>query len=214
MQRLQTAIDQYNAVRTRLWDDDYNTLLAAGPATDAAIARLQSLEPRPLPDALSGFYRRFGGLHNEGNTESFCLQLPPPSELADGLEQDDAWKIRSLGLIDMIQYSWGNLRSEFEPGCFFTLAAVQGLNQRYRCFGWYRTDTVLESAWYLYADEDGRFGALFYDQDGFDATRRELLAMYQASPARQSLEEALCEAVERALRAMEDWNDGFGSDAA
>lgn len=32
MQRLQDAIDQYNASRALYWDDDYNTLLAAGPA--------------------------------------------------------------------------------------------------------------------------------------------------------------------------------------
>ena len=193
MQRLQAAIDRYNVVRARIWDDDYNTLLPAGAAAGDQIARLQALEPRRLPDDLLDFYRQFGGLGNEGNTESYCLQLPAPSELADGLQQADAWRIRSLGLIDMILHSWGNSRPEFEPGRFFTLAAVQGLNQRYRCFGWYRTDTVLESAWYLYADEDGRFGALFYDQDAFEATRRELLAMFAASPARQSLEQALCE---------------------
>ena len=81
MQRLQAAIDRYNAIRTRYWDDDYNTLLAAGAAGAEAIARLQAHEPRPLPAELLEFYRRFGGLHNEGNDESFCLALPDPATL-------------------------------------------------------------------------------------------------------------------------------------
>lgn len=214
MQRLQAAIDRYNAIRTRYWDDDYTTLLAVGPAGAEAIARLQAREPRPLPAELLEFYRRFGGLHNEGNDESFCLALPDPATLADRLEQADDGRLRSLGLVDTILYSWGNALPEFAPGRFFTQAALDGLNARYRCFGWYRTETVLESAWYLYADEDGRFGALFYDQDGFDAARRELLAMYAASPARQTLEDALSEGVERAREAMVAWNGDEGEDVA
>ena len=35
MQRLQDAIDQYNASRARYWDDGFNALLAAGPAEAA-----------------------------------------------------------------------------------------------------------------------------------------------------------------------------------
>lgn len=207
MQRLQTAIDRYNEIRTRFWDDDYNTLLPVGPAASDEIARLQALEPRPLPQDLEAFYRQFGGLQNWHNTESHCLQLPGPAQLADGLEHADAWqRIRSLGLADMIVYSWANDRPEFEPGRSFEQAELDALNARYRCFGWYRTDTVAESAWYLYADEDGRFGALYYDQDDFGGVRRELRAMLAASPARQTLEAALCEGVERTRRAMVEWN--------
>ncbi|MBX9403852.1 hypothetical protein K4L06_21315 [Lysobacter sp. BMK333-48F3] len=208
MQRLQDAIDQYNASRARYWDDDYNTLLAAGPAEPAQLERLQALEPAPLPAELVAFYRRYGGLHNRDNTESHCMELPAPEQLADGLEQADGYaRIRSLGLADMIVYSWGNDRPEFAPGRAFSQADLDELNGRYRCYGWYRTYTVLESAWYLYADPDGRFGALFYDQDRFDAAARELRALLAASPARQSLEQALCEGVERMRAAMIEWCD-------
>lgn len=209
MQRLQSAIDQYNATRTRFWDDDYNTLLAPGPAAAADLGRLQALEPRPLPAQLEAFYGRFGGLSNHHNNESHCLELPGPAELADGLAHADPWqRIRSLGLVDMIVYSWCNDRQEFEAGAAFAQAELDALNARYRCFGWYRTDTVSESAWYVYADEDDRFGALCYDQDSFGAVERELRAMLAASPARGSLEDVLCEGVERARLAMIEWQDG------
>lgn len=216
MQRLQAAIDQYNASRARFWDEDYNTLLAPGPAAAADLARLQALEPRPLPADLEGFYRRFGGLANLDNTESHCLELPGPAALADALAHADPWqRARSLGLVDMIVYSWGNDRHEFEADAAFAQAELDALNARYRCFGWYRTDTVSESAWYVYADEDGRFGALYYDQDSFGAVERALRAMLAASPARASLEDVLCEGVERARLAMIEWSgDGEADDAA
>lgn len=206
--RLRDAIEQYNASRTRFWDDDYNTLLAAGPAEPAQIERLQALEPRPLLADLVQFYRRFGSLHNQDNTESYCMELPLPGQLADGLEAASACRrIRSLGLVDMIAHSWGNDRPEFAAGGAFSQAELDELNGRYRCYGWYRADTVLESAWYLYADPDGRFGALLYDQDRFDRTARELRALLAASPARQSLEDALCEGVERMRATMIEWCD-------
>ena len=215
MQRLQDAIDHYNANRARFWDDDYNTLTAPGPAAEDAIARLRALEPRPLPAELEEFYRRFGGLGNQDNTESHCMELPGPAALADGLAQADEWqRIRSLGLVDVIVHSWGNDRPEFEPGANFQQPELDALNARYRCFGWYRTDTVGESAWYVYADEAGRFGALYYDQDGFGSVERLLRAMLGASPARQSLEEVLCEGVERARQAMIEWNGEGEEDAA
>ncbi|QWP74621.1 hypothetical protein J5226_13030 [Lysobacter sp. K5869] len=214
MQRLQDAIDQYNASRTRCWDHDYTTLLAPGPAAEADLARLREREPRPLPAELEAFYRRFGGLHNHHNTESHCLELPAPAALAEGLERADEWqRIRSLGLVDVIVHSWGNDRYEFEPGEAFAQAELDALNAGYRCFGWYRTDTVSESAWYVYADAQERFGALYYDQDGFGHVERSLRAMLAASPARQSLEEVLCEGVERARQAMIEWH-GDGSEDA
>jgi len=215
MQRLQDAIDQYNASRTRFWDDGYNLLSACGPAAEDAIARLRALEPRPLADGLEAFYRRFGGLENRDNNESHCLELPGPAALADGLAHTDPWqRIRSLGLVDMIVYSWCNDRHEFEPDAHFPQHELDALNARYRCFGWYRTDTVAESAWYVYADDAGRFGALYYDQDDFSGVRRELRSMLAASPAQQSLEDALCEGVERARRAMIEWNGGEDEGAA
>lgn len=213
MQRLQTAIDEYNAIRTRYWDDDYSALRAAGAAAEADLARLRALEPRPLPAQLEAFYRRFGGLHNHDNTESHCLELPTPAALAEGLERTDEWRrIRSLGLVDVIAYSWGNDRPELEPGEAFAQAELDALNAAYRCYGWYRTDTVAESAWYVYADAQERFGALYYDQDGFAGLARALRAMLAASPARQSLEEVLCEGVQRARAAMVEWNGDDGDD--
>lgn len=131
------------------------------------------------------------------------MALLPPGPMADGLEQAQGHaRIRSLGLVDMTVSSWGDDRPEFAAGRAVSQTDLDALNGRYRCYGWYRTDTVLESAWYLYADPDGRFGAPFYDQDRFDAAARGLRALLVASPARQPLEQALCEGVERMRAAM------------
>lgn len=208
MQRLLHAIEQYNASKRNYWDSDYNALVQVGPADPEPIARLETLTGSRLPEPLRDLYRNIGGLRNHNNNESYCIDLPGPAQLADGLEQTRPyWGIRSLGLIDMIVYSWCNDRYEFAEGEYFERAELDALNTRYRCFGWYRTDTIGESAWYLYFDPLGRFGALFYDQDGFDHARTELLGMLDASPARQTLEELLCEGIERMRAAMIAWED-------
>lgn len=211
MQRLLHAIEQYNASRRKYWDSDYNSLIQAGPATAAELSRLEAANGQPLPKPLRAFYLRLGGLSNLYNNESYCIEAPRPAELADGLERSQPYeRIGSLGLIDMIVHSWANDRFEFAEGEHFSRAQLQALNGRYRCFGWYRTDTVGESAWYLYFDPHGHFGALYYDQDGFGRAYAALMAMLQASPARQSLEDVLCEGIERMRAAMIEWQDDGG----
>lgn len=173
------------------------------------------MQPRPLPAELEAFYGRFGGLENRDNAESYCLDLPGPGALADALEPPDAQqRTRSLGLVDRIVHSWGNDRFEFAPGEACAQAELDALNAGYRCFGWYCTDTVSVRARYVYAHAEDRFGALYYDPDGFGSVERALRGVLVASTARQSLEEVLREGVERARQAMIEWNDDGSQDTA
>ncbi len=83
------------------------------------------------------------------------------------MKEVDKWeKIKGLGIVDMIKYSWGNDRYEFDEEMESSMKNY--LNENYKCFGRYRTEYGVEAANYLYFDNEGKFESIFYHQDDFD----------------------------------------------
>ena len=142
-----------------------------------------------LPAPLQVFYRAAGSFF--GGPQLQDLAIPAPGD----------WEaLASLGLADVVRWSWGNDRFEFDPDQRggLTRDEVAALNRRYSAVGW-RVVEDGEGFDYLYFDSEGRFGRLFYHQDAFDELYQdELRPMLAESPARASFDEALAQLLEAA----------------
>jgi hypothetical protein len=165
------------------------------PAGDEDIARLQALSQPKLPAPLQAFYRTAGSFL--GGTHLQDLAIPAPAELlrAAARAPGDWEALASLGLADVVRWSWGNDRFEFEPARRGGLKRdeVAALNRRYSAVGW-RVVEDGEGFEYLYFDAEGRFGRLFYHQDAFDELyEHDLLPMLAESPAREGFDEAFAQ---------------------
>ena len=157
-----------------------------GPtATVEEIARLQALTPVPLPPDLLDFYRYIGGLRGNSGLQDAVLHTPADLLAAAALPAGQWDTLRSLGLVDMILWSWGNDRFEFDPASGEGLKQqhVDTLNANYAAFGW-RVLEDGEAFEYLYFDRQGRFGRVFYHQDAFgEVVEDHLRPMLKLRPA-------------------------------
>lgn len=207
MQTLHTAIAKYNEANAVLHEDadGYNRLVTLPAATDAEVTQLETTLGFELPAELRQFYLTIGGLENTDNGESYCISVPTAAQLTESLnETNNYFKLYSPGVADMMRHSWGNDRPEFTNG-YFHKELLDFINTHYRSFGFYRTDTILESAHYLYFDTAGKFGAVFYDQDTPDYLKNEFTKMRENSPASLSLEAMLCKAIEDMRITLIQW---------
>lgn len=209
MNEVLELVEAYNAANRQIFQDmdDFNMITAAGKAGDADLEHFEKSVGFALPDALKEFYKTFGGLENKDNPESYCLSIPSIHELENKLQGKDWDRIHSLGLIDMIKFSWGNDREEFNEGAEFSKAQIEALNRDYKCFGWYRDDTVLESAYYLYFDQNGHFGKVFYDQDDFDDLKASLLVLQNHKAEPDTLPNILKNALIQIKATLIEWNE-------
>lgn len=208
MNNIRIAIAKYNQTNAGIFPDmaDYNKLIDLQKASDEGIKLLENLQSTDLPTELESFYKTFGGLVNKDNEESYCFNLPTIEELIAKINSNESNKIKSLGIIDMVNNSWGNGRSELNDGKHLTADQVKFLNENYKCIGWYRDDTILESAYYIYFDKKGAFGEVFYDQDDFEGFKKELNHLINSNNEQKTLDQILTKALEQTRLTMIEWN--------
>ena len=162
-------LNEYNLLVSQA-DEPYSSLymLSTGDKSDPAhVAILESKIGTALPLELKDFYNSMGNIKSNGLNENNSIDIFSTGYLSEKLESSDTWdKIFSLGLLDMIKFSWGNDRYEIDE---LTSKIKDYINSQYICFGWFRTGDNLESANYLYFDKKGKFGSAFYHQDDFES---------------------------------------------
>lgn len=209
MERIKQKIDEYNNTVVELFgeDDEYYSIDSPNSATENEIKNLEQAIGLPIPKELNKFYTIFGRLKNKGNNESYCFEIPEPSKLIQISLDKSCGEFASFGLIDMIIYSWGNDREEFQKYQYISAEQTKQINSKYKCFGWYRNDTILESAYYLYFDENENFGTLFYGQDTPNEAFQELKNILNTSIKNISLENILLEALDKTRITMIEWNE-------
>ncbi|WP_028603020.1 SMI1/KNR4 family protein [Ottowia thiooxydans] len=178
---LKQELEEFNQSIEEIDPDFFNfhILRFDAPSTDEQLGLLQERCNISIPEDLKDFYLQYGGLERNEKYSECYLEIPGVSKVLKLL--NSIGELASLGLIDGIKHSWGNDRWEFEEDEFFSSAELQSLNDKYKFFGLYRPD--LERAHYLYFDQQGNFGELFYDQDLFDDAETELRSMLLKSPA-------------------------------
>lgn len=162
----------------------YASLAQLGPpATEHDIARLQALCPVPLPAGLLTFYRDLGGFRGGRRLQDAVIHTP--SHLLRASERPAGpWEaLPSMGLVHMMKWAYGNDRFEFgaDSGEGLDQAGIDALNNHYAIIGWRVLDEG-EAHEFLYFDQQGYFGTLFYHQDAFDELLADELApMVQAT---------------------------------
>ncbi|WP_431483962.1 hypothetical protein [Pseudomonas solani] len=197
MDTIRDGIDAYNQTYLEINGEDAE-LFTEGPASEEEIEQLASITG-PLPAELQGFYRSLGALKNQTESDSHCFWIPAPAELADWLREQDG----SAGIIDVIRAHWGGDRPEFDAGRHFSAEEIAALNERFIGYGWYRVADILEGAYFLFFDREGRFGSLYYHQDDFAGAKQALREMLRDGIKGQPLEQLLGEALEEVRASME-----------
>ncbi len=180
----------------------------ASPASDALLQALQRLSAVPFPKPLLAFYRTLGGFRGGDRLQGLILHAADNLATNSVPNPEQPWdNVPSMGLVDMILWSWGNDRFEFKPESREGLNAAQvaTLNRDYSIVGW-RPIYDGEGFEYFYFDRDGRFGILRYHQDAFDEIYTEALQpMLLKSEATLTFDEAMAALL--ASAAKSDWDD-------
>ena len=195
--RVQKKLHEFN----ELLGEPYAQLNIRTPAQENEINAVLKHFEMTAPADLIQFYREFGGITSY-NGEYLSIDIDTPERILRSLQAENQWfKLRSLGLIDYIKFTWGNDRPEFD---FVPQEEIDFINKNYRCIGMYRYTWGLEEAHYLYFDCQGKFGEVRYHQDSFDALWSEHLDnMLEKSQATESLEEIIVRIVEKLKGGMQ-----------
>ena len=145
------------------------------PAGDSTVEALRARSQVPLPEDLVRFYRTSGSFQGGHYLKNMVVHAPDTLVKKSRRDPERPWDYAaSMGLVDMIRWSWANDRFEFDPKSRegLTEDEVVALNRRYSIVGWYVIEEG-EGHEYLYFDDKGRFGTLYYHQDAFDELYRE-----------------------------------------
>lgn len=159
-------------------------------ATPEQLRLIQSKYRLPIPAELRDFYTDIGSLVSD-DMECNGIRIESAAETIRRIEDPDRWtRLHSTGLIDFIKFSWFNDRYEFDK--YLDRSFVAAINAKYQAFGLWRGHDAHEGAHYLYFDESGKFGSVYYHQDAFDAfVDGHLDAMSRDSPALGTLQDCL-----------------------
>ena len=180
------AIEAYNQFVSAYqgYDDEEERqaelLINSPKANEADLEVLERLLDGKLPDKLKTFYMEIGGVRASYISECCSIWIPTVEEhlsQASLKERGMGGALTGLGLVDFIRWSWGFCRPEFEAGAELSAEEIEQLNERFTAFGIRRGSWGLEAADYLFMDQDGQCGSVYFHQDGSDTAEemRELL---------------------------------------
>ena len=188
----------------------YANFVALGPpASEQSIDALRSMSGPTLPDSLLSFYRSVGSIRGGDRLKGLTLHSPEVLLSKRVSNPQQPWDcVPSIGLVDMIRWSWGNDRFEFDPasGDGLTQVEVDALNAQYSVIGWYDVFEG-EGHEYLIFDRSGAFATLHYHQDAFDELYADSLRPMMAGAMRDavSFDEALVKLLVGAE--ADEWED-------
>lgn len=141
-------------------------------ASQELVESLENQSGIKLPASLKKFYREIGGINHRYRGECHVVDVPVLEEQLRDLTTEIG-RQKSMGLVDCIVWpyrcdltEWGLTQEELEQA-----------NRRFTCFGTRRGDWGLEAAHFLYFDESGRFGSIYFHQSGDDDFPTELKSM-------------------------------------
>lgn len=177
------------------------------PADVMTLDALSKLSGPPLPDSLREFYLTQGSF--DGGGMWMQMKIHEPAALVECARPDPEQPgnlVRSLGVAHMIRWSWGGDRPEFDPQSGEGLSAVEAdiLNREYSVIGWISSDGY-EANRYLYFDAHGKYGLLYYHQDGFrDFYAEELKPMLAGRGGTLTFDEAMQQMLVHATTDLEE----------
>ncbi|MET1076615.1 MAG: hypothetical protein ABWY06_01205 [Pseudomonas sp.] len=170
------------------------------PVAEQAI---QEIAPAvPFPADLVAFYRTQGWFY--GGTAFQVLTVFSLEKLLGMYGADYAYQqFHSLGLADMINFQWDNDRDELDVSseqAIFTQEHIDYLNSSYIVVAtWEDYSWGSEAHFYIYYDRQGCFGIFHLHQDTW-----KIEHMFDESPARQTWDQVMNEALDRILKRSEN----------
>ncbi|WP_151811053.1 hypothetical protein [Acinetobacter bereziniae] len=199
MDLLKARVKKFNEVIKQAFEDDLDSseFYRIEQENEVCIKDIQELLPfwgMNTPPSLLEFYSTLGSLGNQAD-DSFYLEIPSPPKLLKELNTDQHFDKRySMGLVDAMKRTWANDRPEFNQ-C--SKSEIDYINAHYKFIGLYRYNGQLEEAFYIYFDQNQKFGLVRYHQDEFDDLWEEhLTPMLKASQASQNLEQLLIQVID------------------
>lgn len=215
MEIIKQKIKEYNQKACDLFNEDnydYYKLSDLTSATDEDIIHLEKLIGVTIPQELKNFYKKIGRIINVEHNESYCLSIKAPKNLIADTTKSFSGGELSFGLIDQIIEYWGFDRPEFQNYGEYTNGLTEAetnhINDKYKCFGYWIDDDIIEGAYFLFFDKKGRFDQIYYHQDEFDDTVIELRKLINDGISKtNSLEAILLDALEITKKTMIEWNE-------
>ena len=213
MDQIAQSMLAFNAAVEKMHTDEDDglgeyVLIECQPATDEILAALAENSGVKLPPSLEAFYRTIGGLQHRYCSETNSISIRPAEHELKSLTSE-LGPLKSMGLIDTISWSYsGQIEPDVEmDGIRYSQEELDSLNQRYTCFGSYSNHWGHEASHYLYFDDRGKFGSIYFNQNGDHDFEAELRQMVSASPATATLAELIADClatIEKELREIED----------
>ena len=172
-------------------------------ADEKQITLLKKAFGIPMPEDLEEFYRTLGSIIRPKEYlvyEDHYIDIFSAQTMLKSLEENGG-DCRSFGLVDMIVGHWEGDRYEFTDDLEdYEEEMFDEINRRYKCIGEYALDWSFEESYYIFFDEHGRFGAVRYHQDEYDALTEQFEALLNGNGPELSLKEV----TEKALNEIKD----------
>ena len=182
-------------------------LVESEPASDEVLETFAKKLGVALPESLQRFYRMIGGLGHLYCNETHTISIPTPEKELEALSREFG-ATKSLGLIDTINESYDSLRPESEEdGYPFSQEELDTINQRFICFGSYTNSWGFESSQYLFFDDEGNFGSIYFDQNGDDDFSTDLRRIVSSTHPKFTLSELLAKSLESIAKGLRERED-------
>lgn len=154
-------------------------------ATDDQIEQFEDQFAIKLPEELKIFYQHAGSLYGTASKPCRFFSI---SELEYHLDSSRKRyeHLRSMGLLNMLEFIWGNNKDDFSPASGnLTQDQIDYLNQHYTAIGYIPVDDNANVA--IYFDRQHRFGTVWYHQDNAVVYKDYLDVLLEKSQAQYGL---------------------------
>jgi predicted DNA-binding WGR domain protein len=207
-------IDSYNKVNAKIFSERskiYN-VLTKEPSTAAEVEALELLSNTKFPEELKVFYKTIGSLYNVENSEKYCFGIPNCATVVKLLQLEDSNynKMKSIGLMDeffnQCKYFFEEEEiEELKESQDMTTEDIEIINTKYKSIGIYKDAAYSYSSYFIYFDENGKFGEILYDQDTADDTLWKICTL-KNNPPTQSLNTVLKNALVKITNTLVEFN--------
>ena len=158
------------------WRHSAGTFQPNPLASAKDIVALESAAKCSFPTTLSQYLQNKGGFAGETVRQDLTIKINRPDELLKSFTEEAPRyeRLSSLGLIDMMNWVWGNDKSflildecqgiDNRDGTYTDRETLAGINNEFTCYG-VLMDGGCESHLFLHFDSQGKYGATYWHQD-------------------------------------------------
>ena len=163
-------------------------------ATEKEIEQLKEAFEIPMPADLVDFYATYGCIAplESYYCEDHYLIIFSAQAMLKSINESEGGRCKSFGIVDMIVDHWGQDRYEFTDDLGEEETEMfKNINSKFKCIGEYALDWGLEESYYIFFDENGKYGAVRYHQDEYNELIEQFESLLEGNGPTLSLKEVI-----------------------